>query len=64
MECGFSIPNTVFQLEDMDNELSFFPENTFMYEENVMFPNEEMYQVHVSKEKKIEVINPIRKRKR
>lgn len=63
MECGFSIPNTVFQLEDMDNELSFFPENTFMYEENVMFPNEEMYQVHVSKEKKSKLLTLLEKGK-
>lgn len=63
MEFGFSIPNTVFQLEDMDNELSFFPENTFMYEENFMFPNEEMYQVHVSKEKKSKLLTLLEKGK-
>lgn len=57
MECGFNIPNTVSELEDMDNELYFFPENTYMDEE-------EMYHVHVSKEKKSNLLALLEKGKR
>lgn len=39
MECGFNIPNTVSELEDMDNELYFFPENTHM-DEDITLLNE------------------------
>lgn len=63
MECGFNIPNTVSELEDMDNELYFFPENTYM-DEDITLLNEEMYHVHVSKEKKSNLLALLEKGKR
>lgn len=63
MECGFNIPNTVSELEDMDNELYFFPENTNM-DEDITLLNEEMYHVHVSKEKKSNLLALLEKGKR
>lgn len=63
MECGFNIPNTVSELEDMDNELYFFPENTYM-DEDMTLLNEEMYHVHVSKEKKSNLLALLEKGKR
>lgn len=60
MECGFNIPNTVSELE---NELYFFPENTYM-DEDITLLNEEMYHVHVSKEKKSNLLALLEKGKR